>query len=239
MLGTIRFHFLGIVAVVSSLVFHPAHRQNVPSDQCATGVHAIISRGQAGDGETGWDPLNVMVSLQNLILEQIPGSTSLGLPYQYGAQDKFVAVHDGAQLLQNYVTSYLASCPESKVVVVGYSLGACLTMDAICGTSSVGLNPVAALNSTYASSVVGVIVYGDETFIPEQSWNVGTCEIGLGIFPRLDPGSCEPFASSIQSYCDIGDNQCCSPLPLDNNAAHHAYMAKYNQGVVDFIRTRL
>ena len=122
MLGVIRFYWLAIVAIASGLSFQLVNGQSVPPEQCATGVHAITARGQAATGETGFDPLNVMVSLQDLILKQIPGSTSLGLPYQYGAEDKFVAVHDGAQMLQNYVTSYVASCPKSRIAVVGYSL---------------------------------------------------------------------------------------------------------------------
>lgn len=122
MLGLIRFYSLAILAITSSLFFQQSHGQSVISTQCATGVHAIIARGQAATGETGFDPLNVMAALQNLILQQIPGSTSLGLPYQYGADDKSVAVHDGAQMLQNYVTSYVASCPKAKIAVVGYSL---------------------------------------------------------------------------------------------------------------------
>ena len=171
MLGLIRLYSLVVFTIASDLFFQQTHGQNVPPEQCATGVHAIIARGQAATGETGFDPLNVMAALQNLILNQIPGSTSLGLPYQYGAENKFVAVYDGAQLLQDYITSYVASCPKAKIVVVGYSLvsfripryrreqfrlikiqGACLTMDAICGTSSIGFIPVTALDSKYASN---------------------------------------------------------------------------------------
>lgn len=125
MLSLIRFHSLATFAIVAGLFFQKTHGQSVAPEQCATGVHTIIARGQAATGETGFDPLNVMTALQNLILNQIPGSTSLGLPYQYGAEDKFVAVHDGAQLLQDYITSYVASCPKAKIVVVGYSLVSC------------------------------------------------------------------------------------------------------------------
>jgi hypothetical protein len=171
MLGLIRFYSLATFAVASGLFIQQTLGQSVPPEQCATGVHAIIARGQAATGETGFDPLNVMGALQNLILQQIPGSTSLGLPYQYGAENKLLAVYEGAQLLQEYVTSYVASCPKAKIVVVGYSLvsctisryrrkqlkliqiqGACLTMDAICGTSSIGFIPVTALDSKYASN---------------------------------------------------------------------------------------
>ena len=125
MFGAIYLHSLTIFAVKCGLLFQRTLGQSVPPEQFATGVHAIIARGQAATGEAGFDPLNVMVSLQNLILQQIPGSTSLGLPYQYGTQDRFVVVHDGARLLQNYVTSYVVSCPRSKIVVVDYSLVNC------------------------------------------------------------------------------------------------------------------
>ena len=57
--------------------------------------------------------------------------------------------------------------------------------------------------------------------------------------PRMNSALCGPFSDSIHSYCDYGDNQCCSPYPEDGNAAHHNYVKKYNQDVVDFIKHRL
>ncbi|KAJ5666624.1 hypothetical protein N7462_011033 [Penicillium macrosclerotiorum] len=257
-----RYLSLALVVIISSLLLQRVDAQNVSSDNCTTGVHAIISRGQ-GAG----DHLNVMLSLQSLILEQIPGSTSLGLPYDHDADNKFTAVYHGAQLLQKYVREYVASCPDAKVAVVGYSMGACLTMDAICGTSSVGFIPVSALESSYTKNVIAVIAYGDETYFPGQLWNVGNCTLGIGVdkipqeFPRLNPRSCNPYEASLHSYCDYGDSQCentlslwinggswkltnnlfigCGIYPLDNNAAHHTYIEKYDQDVVDFIQSRL
>lgn len=55
----------------------------------------------------------------------------------------------------------------------------------------------------------------------------------------MNSAMCSPFSASIHSYCDYGDNQCCSPYPDDGNAAHHNYVKKYNQDVVDFIKQRL
>ncbi|KAF5015593.1 hypothetical protein F66182_13020 [Fusarium sp. NRRL 66182] len=113
-------------------------------------------------------------------------------------------------------------------------------MDAICGVSSLLVTYyVSALDPHYAQNVIAVVAYGDETYVPFQPWNVGNCTIGAGIYPRLDPAACEPFASSLQSYCDYGDEQCCSVFPLDDNAAHHTYFTKYNQDVVTFIQSRL
>ncbi|CAG8369578.1 unnamed protein product [Penicillium salamii] len=60
-----------------------------------------------------------------------------------------------------------------------------------------------------------------------------------GVTPRMNSALCGPFSESLHSYCDYGDNQCCSPYPEDGNAAHHNYVHKYNQNVVDFIKLRL
>jgi hypothetical protein len=93
------------------------HSQTVPPERCATGVHAILARGQ-GPG----DHLNVMVSIQNLILQLIPGSSSVALPYKHGLDDHRIAAADGALMMQQYVREYVASCPKSKIFLMGYSL---------------------------------------------------------------------------------------------------------------------
>ncbi|KAJ5974621.1 hypothetical protein N7481_011831 [Penicillium waksmanii] len=226
--------FQALLGVALVGLVQETHAQTVPSKDCASGVHVIISRGQ-GPG----NDLSVMKALSDKIIDQIPGSTTLGFPFDHDPEDKFTAVSSGALMLQGYVADYVKSCPKSKLALVGYSLGAVLTMEALCGTSSLLLIPVPPLDPSYNTSVIANIVYGDETFVPFQPWNTGNCSVGLGIFPRLNPSSCDPFANSLHSYCDYGDNQCCSPLPDDDNLAHHTYMKKYDQDVVDFIKRRL
>ncbi|KAJ5975305.1 hypothetical protein N7481_009012 [Penicillium waksmanii] len=93
------------------------HSQSTPPEQCATGVHAILIRGQ-GPG----DHLNVMVTIQNLVLQLIPGSTSIALPYKHGADDHRIAAGNGAYLMQEYIREYIADCPNSKIFLHGYSL---------------------------------------------------------------------------------------------------------------------
>ncbi|KAJ5219729.1 hypothetical protein N7468_008933 [Penicillium chermesinum] len=208
------------VALIAIGAVQPSFAQSVAADDCATGVHAIIARGQ-GPGNPN-STLDVMVTLQDLILAQIPGSTSLGLPFNYNEENKFDSVYNGAHLMQSYVTEYHKSCPQSKMAVVGYSLiyvqGAVVMTDAVCGTSSLLLSPVAPLDASYNKFVIAAIAYGDETFFPLQKWDKGNCTLGLGQFPRLDPAECEPFADALQNYCDIGDSRCCGILPLDGDA---------------------
>lgn len=113
---------LALLAIGSQI--QPGHAQSLAAgEKCATGVHAIIARGQ-GPGNPK-STLDVMVTLQNLILAQIPGSTSLGLPFNYNEDNKFDSVYNGAHLMQSYVQEYHKACPQSKIVVVGYSLVRC------------------------------------------------------------------------------------------------------------------
>lgn len=104
-----------------TLTLIQTNAQSVSKDECATSVHAIIARGQGGG-----DDLNVMSTLSDLILKQIAGSTTLGLPYDHQNvltdYDKLHTVHDGAVLMQQFVQEYSESCPQTKIVLVGYSM---------------------------------------------------------------------------------------------------------------------
>jgi acetylxylan esterase len=100
-----------------------SHAQTVSPQQCATSVHAILARGE-GPG----DDLNVLVTVQDLILKQIPGATSIGLPYDHGNSNKELAVYSGTLLMQQYIRDYVASCPNAKIALLGYSM-VCDTKD--------------------------------------------------------------------------------------------------------------
>ena len=107
-----------IIWAFASFLLRQSHAQQ--PDECAR-VHAIIARGQGGG-----DDLNVMSTLSDLILQQIPGSTTVGLPYDHenvlSNEAKRLTIHDGAVLMQEFIEEYIESCPEAKLVVVGYSM---------------------------------------------------------------------------------------------------------------------
>lgn len=108
---------MALCVISSSLLIQQGHAQKTAPEDCASSVHAIIARGQ-GPG----NDLNVMVHLQDAILQQIPGSTSLGLPYNHDGFNKFNDVYYGALMVQRYVNEYVESCPKAKLALIGYSL---------------------------------------------------------------------------------------------------------------------
>lgn len=73
-------------------------------------------------------------------------------------------------------------------------------MDVLCGTSSLWLYPVPALEPYYnrngkraphtsvqdsltrfCTLVIAAATYGEETFVPGTRWDVGTCTDGVGV----------------------------------------------------------
>ncbi|KAJ5577869.1 uncharacterized protein N7459_006833 [Penicillium hispanicum] len=211
-----------------------SYAQKTPPEMCATGVHAILIRGQ-GDG----DHLNVLVTMQNLVLQLIPGSTSVGLPYHHERDDHRVVAADGVLLMQQYIREYVASCPKSKIFLLGYSLGGIVVMDGLCGTSSLWLIPVPAIEPSYNRNVIAAASYGEETFMPKMPWDAGTCTDGVGLYPRIHPEWCDPFRESLRSYCDQGDVVCCLKYPPQIDGSHFFYIFRYNLDLLHFVQRRL
>lgn len=104
--------------------------------ECVDGLYMIIARGtgeDAGPGETG--------RVARRIAEQVKNSTILGLDYpasfngEVGDNNYFESVEKGYEAMQEAIEEYSDACPDSLMAVFGYSQGAQITSDALCGGS--------------------------------------------------------------------------------------------------------
>lgn len=138
-----RLSINSLLLVLLALTVHVL-AQKVPPQECATGVHAIFAQGK-GDGDDYTDA----VTIADLVLQQIPGSTTVGLPYDHGDANVYEAVASGSQLYQQYIADYADSCPQTKIMALGYSMGAISLMNALCGTSSKMLPPINPIDPKY------------------------------------------------------------------------------------------
>lgn len=118
-----RFSIASTLALIG-LLGATSTAQTVPSSQCHPkgAVHAIIVRGESLPGDGDPSPINVLVTTKAEIEKQMPGSSVIGLPYDYFNSDKFAAINSGSRMLKDYVAKYVASCPDARIMVVGYSL---------------------------------------------------------------------------------------------------------------------
>ncbi|KAM3421898.1 Acetylxylan esterase 2 [Cercospora zeina] len=183
----------------------------------------------------------------NLILNAYPGSTAEAISYpatgdsQYGA-----SVRAGTQNIANQINSFNSRCPDSKLVVVGYSQadefrqqGAQIGDNALCGGGdpNQGITDTKVLVSSSAASAIKAVIWGGNprNSPAEKSFHVGSCT-AQGFDPRPQGFSCPAFQSKLQSYCDAPDPYCCTG---NNAATHQAYGQVYGQQALQFVKSKL
>jgi len=88
-----------------------------------------------------------------------PGADQYIVPYNASAQQAQVST----PLMVAAANAYSASCPNTPIVFIGYSLGGIVVMNTLCG--GISANP----------NVIAAIVYGEETYTYPQPYDVGTC----------------------------------------------------------------
>jgi acetylxylan esterase len=104
--------------------------------ECADGLYMLIARGTGedpGPGETG--------KVANRIKDQIENSTVKGLDYpasfngEVGDNNYFESVEKGYEAMKVAIQQYYDACPDHKMAIFGYSQGAQISSDALCGGS--------------------------------------------------------------------------------------------------------
>jgi acetylxylan esterase len=95
-------------------------------------VHLFVARGTTespGDGQIG--------SLAQLVLQANPGATKESIDYPANTDPSYIAsVTKGIDAVTEQVISYASACPNSTLVLIGYSQGAQIMLDALCGSGS-------------------------------------------------------------------------------------------------------
>ncbi|KZT33667.1 Acetylxylan esterase At 0.90 angstrom resolution, partial [Sistotremastrum suecicum HHB10207 ss-3] len=183
-------------------------------------------------------------SVVQSIVNAYPGATSEAIVYpacggQSSCGDVSYAdsVIQGVEAVQAAVDGFNSKCPNTFLVLVGYSQGGQIFDDAYCGggDSNEGL-AANQYNLTPASlaAIKAAIFMGDPRHIPGLSFNVGTCEAS-GFAPRPTGFQC-PYASNIQSYCDSSDPYCCNG---NNAATHQGYATEYGSVALAFVQSKL
>lgn len=118
---------LGALFIVPSLVNCLPKRQT----DCAP-IHLVVAR-----GSTEPPGLGVLESLVNIIVKANPSATSEAIVYPADLDDYVASVINGTAAVKKQVTAYVERCPRSKIVLIGYSQGAHVIGDGLCGGDGV------------------------------------------------------------------------------------------------------
>ncbi|KDN65595.1 putative cutinase [Colletotrichum sublineola] len=202
---------------------------------CATGVYVIAARGSnepAGVGRIG--------TVARGVVAAIPGSQIEALDYPAAFDNYSSSVAAGTEAMKTALTQYNSRCPDSKVTLLGYSQGAQVVGDALCGNTeddkSDNLDIDFSVTTPVAASVSSPSFSSGTQHTTPQPPGTGAPARATGIFfqlfPRENVTACESYAPKIESYCDKGDIYC----DVGNDTTvHGSYFGNYTNVAVDFI----
>ncbi|KAF6817645.1 Acetylxylan esterase 1 [Colletotrichum musicola] len=228
---------------LTGLLAAGAAAQNSTS-ACASGLHIIAARGSnepPGPGRIG--------VVASGVVEAVPGSRIEPLDYPADLQtiklmDYYISVAEGVAALKVALTNYTSRCPSSKVALLGYSQGAHVVADLLCGEVS-GLFPdMEPISSSIFNrwipqlthlAVVAVVLFGDPTHNTTETWNKGTATVN-GLFPRKNTTACDAYAPKIGSWCDENDWACSGGSA--SATVHRSYFANYADDAAEFVVER-
>lgn len=105
--------------------------QNSSTSACVTGnaVHMIIARASLEAPGPG-----VIGGVATQVVQQLPGSDMVSVDYPATLTDYPTSEASGVTAMTTLLTGYASRCPDSKIVMMGYSQGAQVAADVLCGT---------------------------------------------------------------------------------------------------------
>ncbi|GJC94878.1 cutinase [Colletotrichum higginsianum] len=160
---------------------------------CST-VNIILARG-----------VGLLGNIAKNASTQIPGS--IVTPLEYPAQlDPYPpSVAAGVTNMTALLNQQVQQCPGTKLVLMGYSQGAQVSLDTLCGTSDgPNFNTTVAQAPMVGSKIAAVVLFGDPTFVAAQPFVRGTSK------KNGDFSQCQGLTSRFASFCDESDLFCAS-----------------------------
>ncbi|EKG18199.1 Cutinase [Macrophomina phaseolina MS6] len=198
---------------------------------CAA-VHILIARGTTEEypGDMG--------SLANLIIANNGDADYENIIYP-ATFDYISSTRQGMSATMNQLTAYVEACPDSKIVLLGYSQGAHVTGDALSGGGGSGLGAATDPVSTdIGEHVAAAVWYGDPRHVAGQSYNEGTATRS-GLYPRTAAQLAilnQYYADKIRSYCDDGDPFCAGGTSV---SVHGEYPENYDAEAAAWVQSLL
>ncbi|KIW03776.1 uncharacterized protein PV09_05079 [Verruconis gallopava] len=210
-----------------------AQIHNTSSSTACAKVHVIVDRATGEPPSQG-----VIGTLATIIATRIPGTTVEWVDYPAVLVPYDQSTNTGITMTKDSITSYADKCPNAKIVMLGYSQGAQVVGDVLCGGGgALGLGPYTdPLEENYVKRIAAAVQMGDPRFVPGMPWDRGTAVTG-GIFPRQPNQTCERVASILVSYCDANDPFCAVP-GFDYNV-HATYDIRYNEDAFNFVEGKI
>ncbi|THC96036.1 hypothetical protein EYZ11_004496 [Aspergillus tanneri] len=139
-------------------------------DPCPAGPHIITVR------ETSASPNEGLVrQLADLAQYALPGSDIHDIEYPATAIGPiyFTSEAEGVKNTTLAIKSFTSQCPKTDIVLLGYSQGAQVVGDVLCGTSELLFSKTDPLPWEFGKQVKAAILMGDVSHVPDAPYAVG------------------------------------------------------------------
>ncbi|KAK4210571.1 carbohydrate esterase family 5 protein, partial [Rhypophila decipiens] len=194
---------------------------------CDSGAHIIVARASTERPGTG-----VIGIIANRVASQIPGSEIVAVDYPATLKEYPESETAGVIEMRRLAVEYASACPGGRIVLMGYSQGAHVSADVVCGNSEAGFPQSDPLPANVADRISAILLMGDPSHVASAPFNRGT-SIKDGMFPRLNTtAGCAAVQDKMVSYCDTGDVFCDRG---DDQGVHRRYIQVYGAEAVAFV----
>lgn len=148
-----------------------AQTTNSSSQACVSGnaVHMIVARASLEPPGFG-----VLQNISTRVIEQLPGSNAEAVVYPATLDGYQGSEGQGVTAMTQLVNNYAQACPNSKMVLMGYSQGAQVTADTVCGSNINGFAQTQAISTALTEKVAAIMLMGDPTHLVNQPFDEGT-----------------------------------------------------------------
>ncbi|SPJ72360.1 related to acetylxylan esterase precursor [Fusarium torulosum] len=143
---------------------------DIPSNfTCVSGAHIIAVRGSLEPQGPG-----IIGAVAQQIMAVIPDSDMTSLRYPAIYEPYKPSQVEGVEALGLAIWQYAAFCPDTKMILLGYSQGAHIVADVMCGTSSVGFPATAPQPPIISSKIAAIVLMGDPSTTRGQPFHIGS-----------------------------------------------------------------
>ncbi|KAI2862080.1 CAZyme family CE5 [Aspergillus niger] len=214
------FRNIVTAALLSSALASASTAHTNGQAPCAK-VHMMLARG------TTESYPGLLGSLTELVVDAVPDSDYENIIYPATQEGSTPSYEEGIYNGTAQLKAYVKACPESKVVLFGYSQGAMVVSDMLAGggdNGTLGNITAPAVDPETGSHIAAVLLYGDPRHMPNQTYNVGDV-------------TATGYADRLHDYCDDKDGVC--DAAGTNLSAHLAYATIWDKVAATWVESMM